>query len=145
MRLISYKGSAPAITDVIGYQVPILVDNLTPALPHVKSGRIRAIAVTSQSRLATLPDVPTVAESGYPGFGVEGWVGIVAPAKTPHAVVTLLNREIRAVLAMPEVKSKFDQVNVSVRSSTPEEFAAFIRTETDFWGKVIRRIGLTAN
>ena len=98
--------------------------------------------MTSPTRLPGLPDVPTVAESGYPNFAVEGWSGVVVPANTPAPIVTRLNTEIHAVLGMPEVKTRFEQLNLRPRTTTPEEFGQFMREQTDFWGKVIRRIDL---
>lgn len=144
MQLIPYKGSIPGITAVASGQPPISVDNLAPAMAFLQSGRIRALAVTGPQRIAGLENVPTVAESGYPGFAVEGWNGVVAPAGTPDAIVNRLNQEITKILATSEVKSKLDQLNVRVEASTPEEFTKLIHDEFDSWAGVIKRVGLTA-
>ena len=142
MQLVPYKGASPAITDVIAGHVPMVFENVAPTMAFIQSGKLRPLAVTSPTRLPGLESVPTVAESGYPGFAVEGWSGIVAPAGTPPAVLDRLNTEVRAVLALPEVQTRFVQLNLRARPSSREEFGAFMREQTDFWGKLIGRIGL---
>jgi tripartite-type tricarboxylate transporter receptor subunit TctC len=142
MQLISYKGASPAITDVIAGHVPLVFENVAPTMAFIKSGQLKAVAVTSPTRLPGLESVPTVAESGFPDFAIEGWSGVVAPAGTPAAVVARLNTEVRTVLDAPELRAKFEQLNLRTRSSTPQEFGAFMKAQTDFWGHVIRRIGL---
>ncbi|RCW69438.1 Bug family tripartite tricarboxylate transporter substrate binding protein [Pseudorhodoferax soli] len=142
LQLVPYKGASPAITDVIAGHVPIVFENVAPTMAFIQSGKLRPIAVTSPSRLPGLESVPTVAESGYPGFAVEGWSGIVAPTGTPAAVLDRLNVEVRAVLAQPEVQARFVQLNLRARPSSRDEFGAFMREQTEFWGKLIARIGL---
>ena len=142
MQLVSYKGASPAITDVIAGHVPMVFENVAPTMAFVKSGKLKAIAVTSPTRLPGLEDVPTVAESGYPSFAIEGWSGVVVPAATPVPIVTKLNAEIRKALDMPALLAKFVQLNLRTRSSTPQEFGLFMKEQTDFWGGVIQRIGL---
>lgn len=142
LQLVPYKGASPAITDVIAGHVPMVFENVAPTMAFIQSGKLRAIAVTSPTRLPGLESVPTVAESGYPGFAVEGWSGIVAPAGTPNAVLDRLNTEVRAVLAQPEVQARFIQLNLRARPSSRKEFGDFMREQTDFWGKLIAHIGL---
>jgi tripartite-type tricarboxylate transporter receptor subunit TctC len=142
MQLVPYKGASPAIADVIGGQVPLVFENVAPVMAFIKSGKLKAIAVTSPERLPGLENVPTVAESGYPGFAVEGWSGVIVPAGTSPAIIARLNTEVRAVLAEPEVKLKFQNLNLRTRTSTPEAFGQFMKQQTDYWGGVIHRIGL---
>jgi tripartite-type tricarboxylate transporter receptor subunit TctC len=142
MQLVSYKGASPAITDVMAGHVPLVFENVAPTMAFIKSGKLRAIAVTSPQRLPGLEDVPTVAESGYPNFAIEGWSGVVVPAATPAPIIAKLNAEIRKALDAPELKTKFVQLNLRTRSSTPQEFGTFMKEQTVFWGGVIGRIGL---
>lgn len=142
LQLVSYKGASPAITDVMAGHVPLVFENVAPTMAFIKSGKLKAIAVTSPQRLPGLEEVPTVAESGYPNFAIEGWSGVVVPAATPAPVVARLNAEIRKALDTPELKAKFVQLNLRARSSTPQEFGTFMKEQTDFWGGVIGRIGL---
>ena len=111
---ITYKGSAPALTDLIGGQVQVMFDNLPNALPHVKAGKLRALAVSTAQRAALMPELPTLAEAGVPGYEVEVWFGVVAPAGTPKDVVAKLNGEINRILALPDVKSRFAEQGVRV-------------------------------
>lgn len=142
LQLVPYKGASPAITDVIAGHVPMVFENVAPTMAFIQSGKLRPIAVTSPARLPGLESVPTVAESGYAGFAVEGWSGIVAPAGTPPAVLDRLNAELRAVLTSAEVQARFVQLNLRARPSSREEFGSFMQQQTDFWGKLIGRIGL---
>jgi len=141
---VPYKGAAPALTDLVGGQVQVMVDNLITALPQVRAGRLRALAVTSAQRVPELPNVPTIAESGYPGFEVTVWVGLLAPAKTPPAVVSKLHTDIASVLAMPQVKQRIADMGGATIPMSPEQFGAFIRSETDKWGAVVRQAGIKA-
>ncbi|MGB3069899.1 MAG: tripartite tricarboxylate transporter substrate binding protein [Ottowia sp.] len=142
MQLVPYKGASPAITDVIAGHIPLVFENVAPTMSFIQSGKLKPIAVTSPSRLPGLEQVPTVAESGYPDFAIEGWSGVVAPAGTPLPIITRLNTELKQLLDLPEVRARFAQLNLRTRSSTPQEFGAFMKTQTDFWGNVIQRIGL---
>ena len=142
MQLVAYKGAAPAMTDVMAGHVPLVFENVAPTMSFIKSGKLKAIAVTSPQRLPGLENVPTIAESGYPDFSVEGWSGVVAPAGTPAPIIERLNEAVRKALDLPEVRARFVQLNLRTRSSTPQEFGIFMRTQTDFWGGVIQRIGL---
>jgi tripartite-type tricarboxylate transporter receptor subunit TctC len=135
---IAYKGSAPALTDLIGGQVQVMFDNVPNALPHVKAGKLRALAVTSAQRTALLPELPTFAEAGVSGYETEVWFGVVAPAGTPKEIVAKLNGEINRILALPEVKRRFADQGVRVIGGPPERFAAHLRAQTQTWAKVVQ-------
>ena len=133
---IPYKGSPPAVTDLLAGEVALMFSPSSTVLPHVKTGRLRALAVTTASRLPSLPELPTVAESGLKGYETITWFGFVAPAKTPPAVVTRLNAEIVKVLALPEVRNQFAIQGIETLGGTPEHFASYIRDEIAKWAKV---------
>jgi tripartite-type tricarboxylate transporter receptor subunit TctC len=135
---VPYKGSAPAVQDVIGGQIPMSFETATVALPHVQSGKVRALAVTSAKRSKVLPDVPTLQEAGIAGFDVASWQAIYAPAGTPAAVVQRLNAEIEKILATAEVKTKMDGLGLDHTANTPEQFASFGRNELAKWQKVVK-------
>lgn len=135
---IPYKGAAPALSEVLGGQVPMMFITMPAALPHVRSGRLRVLAVSSAKRNAVLPDVPTVAESGYPGFENADWYGVLVPAGTPVDTVARLNAEINRILTMPEVKERIAALGADVGGGTPEQLNARIRTEVARWAKVIK-------
>ena len=136
MNHIPYKGSAPALTDLIGGQVQVLFDPFSSIYPFVASGKVRALAVTTDKRSATAPTLPTVAESGYANFDVSSWQGIVVPAGTPKAVIQRLNRDIVKVLSTPEMKERFGQYSAVTAASTPEQFSSYIKEEITRWQKV---------
>ena len=138
---IPYKGTADAVASLLGGQVSVMFDATSSALPHIKSGRSRALAVSSSSRIASLPDLPTVAEAGLPGFEVGVWFGIQAPAGTPRDIVKRLNAEILRSLSVAEVRERLAGLGVDVVSNTPEEFAAFIKSEIAKWGRVVKDSG----
>ena len=142
---IPYKGSPPAVTDLLAGEVALMFSPSSTVLPHVKSGRLRALAVTTATRLPSLPNLPTVAESGLKGYETITWFGFVAPAKTPPAIVTRLNTEIVKVLALPEVRNPFAIQGIEVIGGTPEQFASYIRDEITKWAKVIRLSGAKAD
>jgi len=142
---IPYKGSPPAVTDLLAGEVALMFSPSSTVLPHVKTGRLRALAVTTATRLPSLPELPTVAESGLKGYETITWFGFVAPARTPPAVVTRLNGEIVKVLALPEVRSPFAIQGIEVIGGTPEQFASYIRDEITKWAKVIRLSGAKAD
>jgi tripartite-type tricarboxylate transporter receptor subunit TctC len=144
MLMIPYKGSGPALTALLAGEVDLGFDIPSSALPHIQSGKLRALAVTTAKRSAVLPGVPTVAEMALPGFEVTGWFGVLAPAGTPVAVVERLNREINAVLAQPDVKERLASMGVEPAQGSPADFAALIASETKRYGDAIRRLGLTA-
>ena len=141
MQHIPYKGSGPAITDLIGGQVNLMFDSLPSSMPHIKSGRIVAIAVTTKKRSSALPNVPTVAESGVPGFDVSTWYGVWAPAATPPAIVRRVSSDIAAVVRMPEVRARLAELGAEPVGSTPEEFAAYNRSELGKWAKIVKDSG----
>jgi len=139
---VPYKGTGQALTDVLSGQVQMMMSSLLPAMPHVKSGKLRGLAVTSLKRSAALPDIPTVAESGVPGFETTSWHGMVVPARTPKAIVHRLHAEMVKMLNQPEVKALFLNQGMETVGNSPEEFGAYIRHETEKWTKVIKTIGL---
>jgi tripartite-type tricarboxylate transporter receptor subunit TctC len=138
---VPYKGSAPAVTDLVAGQVQVMFDNLPSSLGQIKAGKLRAIAVTSTQRAPALPDVPTIAESGLPGFEATSWFGVLAPAGTPPAIIAKLNAEIDKWLQSPEAKEKLLGQGAAAAGGTPEQFGAYIRAETDKWAKVIKTSG----
>jgi tripartite-type tricarboxylate transporter receptor subunit TctC len=141
MTHIPYKGSAPALQDLIAGQVQLMFDNLPPSLPQIKAGKLRALAVTSLARAPALPDVPTLAESGLPGFEASSWFGILAPAGTPAPIVAKLNAEVAKWLATPEAKEKLLKQGANPAGGTPEDFAKHIAAETAKWAKVVKDSG----
>lgn len=142
---VPYRGEAPAIADLVAGQLPILFANLSASIGHVKSGALRALAVTSRQRAAAAPDLPTLAESGLPDFEVETWFGLTAPAGTPRDIIARLNGDTLKALADPEVRRKFADLGMSVGGGTPEHLDAYIKSETDKWAKVIREAGIRAD
>ena len=141
---VPYKGAAPALADLLGGQVQLMFSTMPPALPHVKDGRLRALAVTSAKRSPAMPELPTVDEIALPGFEANTWHGVVAPAGTPTAIIARLNREIVSILHLPEVVERLSAQGAEPVGSTPEEFAAYIRSETVKWAKVVRESGAKA-
>jgi len=138
---VPYKGAAPAVADLLAGQVQLMFDNLASALPNVKAGRLRALAVTTLRRSPQVPELPTIAESGLPGFDVSTWFGVFAPAGTPRPVVAKLNRELTAILGLPEVRDRLATLGAEPAPNTPEEFAAFVRAELAKYGKVVKASG----
>ncbi len=135
---IPYKGSGPGITDLVGGQVPIMFDSVTSALPHIKSGRAKVIAVTTAQRIAQLPDVPTVAESGYPGFEGVGWSGIVLPAATPREIVERVSADIQKLLNDPQLRERMLDRGGIPDPRTPQGYADFLRSEIEKWAQVAK-------
>ncbi|MDQ2778414.1 MAG: tripartite tricarboxylate transporter substrate binding protein [Pseudomonadota bacterium] len=144
MLHVPYKGSAPAINDLIGGQVQSMFDNAPSALPHIKSGRLRALAITSAQRSPLLPDVPTIAESGFPGFDVQSWFGLAAPAGTPKAIVARLNADLLKVLAMDDVRKKLTDLGATPAPGTPADMGNFITSEVKRWSEVVKASGAKA-
>ena len=142
---IPYKGGAPAMIDLLAGQIQLVFSSAPTAVPQVKAGKIRALGVTTARRSVVLPDLPTVAEQGLPGFEADNWYGVVTTMKTPRAIIDRLNAEIVRALHAPEVKQLLLTQGLEVRTSTPQEFAAYIRSEFDKWAKVIRDAGIVAN
>jgi tripartite-type tricarboxylate transporter receptor subunit TctC len=141
---IPYKGGAQAITDVVGGQADLLFNGMLATYPNVKGGKLRILAVSSANRLASIPDVPTVAESGYPGFETGSWQGILAPPGTPPEIVARLGGEVQKILATPEMKEKLAAQGADVRVTTGPELAGFITRERDRWAKVVKEAGIKA-
>ena len=141
---VPYKGASAAVGDVIAGNVQMLFINVLPALPHVKSGRLRALAITSGHRSKALPDVPTFGEAGFPAVENGSWHGVVVPARVSAAIVKRLYEELAKIARSPEVKDRLEAQGAEVKGTTPEEFAAFIHSERARWGKVIRAAGVKA-
>jgi tripartite-type tricarboxylate transporter receptor subunit TctC len=145
MLHVPYKGSAPALTDLIGGQVNLMFDNLTSSLSHIKAGKLRALAVTSSKRSPALPDVPTIAEAGLPGFEASSWFGVFAPAGTPPELIARLNKEIVKALSSAELKERLAGQGAEAVGDSPEQFAAHIKSETAKWAKVVKASGATVD
>jgi tripartite-type tricarboxylate transporter receptor subunit TctC len=139
---VPYKGGAPALTDLIGGQVQALFVSIPSVLPHVHSGRLRALAVSTLKRSASTPDVPTVAESGYPGFEYSNWNALFAPARTPAALVKRMNAIVAGILSEPDVAGKLSAQGADPAPGTPEDLARYMKTDDARWKKVIRTAGL---
>jgi tripartite-type tricarboxylate transporter receptor subunit TctC len=139
---VPYKGGAPAAADAIAGHVEVMYSLISTQTPHVRSGRLRALAVSSAKRSGALPDVPTVAESGYPGFEASGWLGLVFPARTPKPIVDRVNKEAVAVLGMKEVQAQLGDLGLDAESSDPAAFHALIKSDFARWDKLVRAAGL---
>ncbi|URF05531.1 tripartite tricarboxylate transporter substrate binding protein [Cupriavidus campinensis] len=142
MLHVPYKGCAPAMADVLGGQADVSVNTLTNTVPYLKSNKLRALAVTSKTRSPFLPDVPTVSELGVPGYDVDQWFGILAPAHTPPEIVQKLNAEIAKAMAKPEIKASLAQLGFATTTSTPAEFQKLVTTDIDRWQKFATKINL---
>lgn len=139
---IPYKGSGPAMTDLIGGQVGLMVDSLASALPHVKGGKIKAMAMTTLQRVPQLPDVPTVAESGYPGFDGNGWAGLVVPAATPKEVVDRIGAEVRKAMTDPAMQARVIERGAIPDPRGPAEWGEFVKAEIAKWGDIARKANI---
>jgi tripartite-type tricarboxylate transporter receptor subunit TctC len=137
---VPYKGSAPAVSDLLAGQVQMMVDGLPSALPHIKAGKLRAIALTSLRRAPSLPDLPTISES-YPGFYADAWSGLFAPKGTPQPVVDKLSAEVQRILKLPDVREKLAALGAEPVGSTQAEFTAHVKREIDKWAKVVKTSG----
>jgi len=142
---VPYKGSNQAINDAIGGQVKVTFAGVPNVLPNVASGKLKALAVTTSTRYAEMPDVPTIAEAGVPGYDATIWLGLIAPRNTPHEIVQKLNADITRILSTPEAKKLMASAGVDVATSTPEQFGQLLQSEMDRWGKVVRETGATVN
>jgi tripartite-type tricarboxylate transporter receptor subunit TctC len=138
---VPYKGSAPALQDVIGGQVPMMFDTMLSALPHVKSGALKAVAITGERRSAAAPDVPTIAESGLPGYQAYAWNGLLAPVGTPAEVITRLSDELKKALALPAVQERFGAQGFAATWTSPAQTADYVAAEVDKWRAVAQRSG----
>ncbi|MBX3715579.1 MAG: tripartite tricarboxylate transporter substrate binding protein [Burkholderiales bacterium] len=139
---VPYKGSAPAHVDLMGGSVDIMFDNILPVSPHVKSGKLKALAVTTKSRAPSMPDVPTMAESGYPNFEAVAWFGLLAPAGTPAPIVERLSTEVNKILKSPEINARLTGMGANVMGTTPQEFSAFMKAEIEKWAPVVKRANI---
>jgi tripartite-type tricarboxylate transporter receptor subunit TctC len=138
LQQVPYKGSGPALLDLLGGRVPLMMDSVTSALPQIKAGKIRAIAVTTSRRVPQLPDVPTIAESGYPGFEGAGWAGIVVPARTPPEIVERISADVQQILNEPHMRAEILEKGGVPDPRNPKSYSDFIRAETEKWAKVAR-------
>lgn len=143
MLHIPYRGAAPAITDVIAGQVPVIMINVDIPLPHVRAGRLRVLAVTSEGLSELYPDAPTVASQGFPGFSAIGWIGISAPAGVAPDIVARLHGAITAALRDPQIVERFAAGGYMPASGSPADYAAFIDSEIAKWGQVTQALGIT--
>jgi tripartite-type tricarboxylate transporter receptor subunit TctC len=141
---IPYKGAAPATTDLISGQVTLMFNNMLSAMPQVKAGRLRAVAVTSTKRSAAAPELPTIAET-VPGYEASGWYGAFAPAATPRDIINRLNTEMNRAMKMPDVIQRLAGDGVEAVGTTPEQFAAYLKQEVAKWGKVVKASGAKAD
>jgi tripartite-type tricarboxylate transporter receptor subunit TctC len=144
MTHIPYKGAGPAAVDVIAGQIPVYFMNALQAVPHMKSGRLRPLGVTSDKRFPGLPAVPTIAEAGVPGYAMTNWYGMLAPAGMPRASLTKLHAEVTRILNLPELKERLSSEGAEVVASTPEQFAAFLKNEMAIAAKIVKASGMTA-
>jgi tripartite-type tricarboxylate transporter receptor subunit TctC len=138
---VQYRGSGASITDLLGGHVQMMMTGIIALLPHTKTGKLRALAVTSPYRSTACPDVPTVAEAGVSNFDVRPWFGVFMPARAPQQVVTLVNSHLRRILELPDVRQRLIDQGADPAGNTPEEFAAFVKSELMRWGKVIKDTG----
>ena len=142
---IPYKGSSQALTDLIAGRISMIIDNMPGAIGFIKEGRVRALGVTGSKRSPALPDVPTIAEAGVPGYESLSWSGLAVPAGTPKDIVVRLNREIAAILTQPDIRDKLAQAGAEPVGGPPQQFADHIRSEREKWSKLIRERGITVN
>jgi len=138
---VPFKGSADAHTQLIGGQIPVMFDAIPATLPHIKSGRLRGLGIATLKRSPLLPELPTIAESGYPGFEAVGWIGIAAPAKTPAAVLDKLNAEMVKILGQPDVRERLNTLAFTPVGGSRAEFAEYIKSEIAKWGKAVKESG----
>jgi tripartite-type tricarboxylate transporter receptor subunit TctC len=146
MTHIPYKGTAPAVADVVAGHVPVMISDPVAALPLVRDGKLRALGVTSNTRLVSAPAIPTIAEAGVPGFDAVSWQMIIAPANTPNFIVTRLHAEIRSIVELPEIQKRMVEIGmIPVSSPLPEELRRFINSEIARWGKVVHQAGIAGS
>jgi tripartite-type tricarboxylate transporter receptor subunit TctC len=145
MAHVPYKGAAPAMNDLIGGQIQLMFDNLASSLAQVRAGKVRALAVTTAKRSALAPDIPTIAESGLPGFDINTWFGIFVPAGTPREIVDRLHAEFTAALAAPDLRDKMLNLGAEPVASRPEDFARYIRSEAEKYSRVVKSSGARAD
>jgi tripartite-type tricarboxylate transporter receptor subunit TctC len=139
---VPYKAVGPLFADLMGNRLQLFISSASAAVPQIKGGKLKALAVTTTERMASLPKVPTVAEAAIPGFSYTLWGGLFAPADTPAAVIQTLNREVNTLLAAPDIRTRFEADNLAVPKNTPAEFAAYVRTEASKFEKLIKDAGI---
>jgi tripartite-type tricarboxylate transporter receptor subunit TctC len=142
---VPYRGTSLITTDLLGRQITMQMGTVFFVAPYVKAQRLRALAVTVATRVEQLPDVPTVAEQGYPGYDVNSWWGMLAPAGVPKPILQQLNAKLKEIYASPVMRDRLAQLGLNERASNSEEFTRFIAAEMDFWGKVVRESNITAS
>ena len=142
---VPYKGSGPALPDLITGRVSMMFENMPGAIPYIRAGTVRALAVTGLRRASALPDIPTVAESGVPGYESLSWIGIAAPAGTPRDAIARLNREFNAILGTPAMRQKLAEQGADAVGGTPEAFAEHAKREREKWSRVIREADISVN
>jgi tripartite-type tricarboxylate transporter receptor subunit TctC len=142
MQHVPYKGSGQAVIDLLAGNVQVMFSGMSSVMPHIKAGKLQPLAVTGAQRSPAVPDVPTIAESGFPRFEATAWYGVLAPAGTPKPIIARLHGEIIKALAMPDVKERLGNVGFEIVGSTPEAFGAYIKTEIAKWAKVVRASGV---
>ena len=142
---VPYKGAGPAMQDLVGGQIQLMFDNLASSLGQIKAGRVKALAVTTAKRTSLAPDLPTISESGLPGFDISTWFGIFVPAKTPQPIVDKLHAELVRALAMPDVREAMIKLGAEPVGSSPQEFAAYIKSEADKYAKLVKASGAKAD
>ena len=145
MLHVPYRGSGPAVTDLLGGQVDFMFDSITSARPHIQAGKLRALAVTTKQRSASLPDVPTVAEAGVPGYEVSPWFATFMPAGTPAAIVEKLSLALNESMRDPEVKKRLDAIGAEPMGTTPQVLRAHLKQETERWTQLIKTAGISAD
>jgi tripartite-type tricarboxylate transporter receptor subunit TctC len=139
---IPYRGSAPAVTDLLGGLVDFMFDNLPNSVPHAKAGRMRVLAVTSAKRSPSMPDVPTMAEAGVPGFVMDVWIGLVTARGAPPTAIAALNRETNRILALPDVRTRLEGLGMEIRGGTPEAFGQLVAADVAKWARVVREANI---
>ena len=142
---VPYKGGAPATTDLLAGQIAAIFATPVSVLPHIKTGKLRALATTGSKRALTMPELPTIAESGYPGYEAINWYGYAAPAKTPKEIIVRLHKEFFAILSDPAIREQILSHGMEAAPGSTEDFARYIRSEYETWGRVVRQAGITAN
>jgi tripartite-type tricarboxylate transporter receptor subunit TctC len=143
---VPYKGNTPALTDVIGGHIPVMFSDTVSSLPLIREGKLRALGVSSITRLAAAPEIPTIAEAGVPGFEAVAWLMMVAPASTPKPIVDKLHTELNSIMALTEIQQKIMEMGlIPVRSDSPEDLQRFINAEIIRWGKVVDQAGIAGS
>ncbi|HEY9447866.1 MAG TPA: tripartite tricarboxylate transporter substrate-binding protein, partial [Burkholderiales bacterium] len=145
MTHVPYKGGGPAMVDLVAGNIQLVFATAASAVPQIKAGRIKGLAVTTAKRSGLMPDLPTISEAGLKGFEANNWYGIVVPAKTPRSIINRLNAEVTKILHMPEIKSFLFNQGLDVAPGTPEQFGAYIKSERTKWAKVVKASGAKAN